>query len=517
MKKALRLLILLLAITLALTSCNATIGDFFRIFDGSSCAPPNGNNPDLPVVGDPNCKHTDTDDNGRCDTCQYSLYVLIDFYAINDLHGKFSDTDSNVGVDELTTYLKDRQNQDDHTVFLSSGDMWQGSPESNLTEGNLVTDWMNHLGFVSMTLGNHEYDWGEDAIEANAALADFPLLAVNVYDRSTNQRVDYCQPSVVVERGGIQIGIIGAMGNCYSSISGDVSGGFYFKTGSELTNLVKNEANKLRAEGVDYIVYSIHDGNDSGYSHYDTSLSDGYVDLVFEGHTHQKYATRDVYGVYHLQNGGENQGISHAEIRINSVTGTSKTSNAQVISASTYSRMSDDPIVEQLLTKYADQIAAADEVLTTLSRYYDDSEIEQIVAQLYYEYGVEKWGDRYDIVLGGGFLRTRSPYNLYAGEVTYGDLYSILPFDNNLVLCSIKGSDLRSKFFETSNEDYYIYYGSYGASVKNNIDPNATYYIVTDTYTSTYRYNNLTEVARITEFVFARDLLAAYFREGRHR
>ena len=114
-----------------------------------------------------------------------SLLVTLDFYVLNDLHGKFDDTDSNGGVDELTSYLLDTQFYDDHTVFLSSGDMWQGSSESNLTEGLIVTDWMNELGFVSMTLGNHEYDWGEETITKNLDLAEFPFLAINIYDRDT--------------------------------------------------------------------------------------------------------------------------------------------------------------------------------------------------------------------------------------------------------------------------------------------------------------------------------------------
>ena len=79
------------------------------------------------------------------------------------------------------------------------------------------------MGFVAMALGNHEYDWGEEYVEANAELAEFPFIAINIYDRDTNQLVDYCQPSVVVEAGDIQIGIIGAMGNCYSSIASEKS------------------------------------------------------------------------------------------------------------------------------------------------------------------------------------------------------------------------------------------------------------------------------------------------------
>lgn len=470
--------------------------------------------------------HTDDDSDGKCDACGISVLISFDFYAINDLHGKFADTDSNIGVDELTTYLKSTSKSDENPIFLSSGDMWQGSFESNATQGMILTDWMNELDFVSMTLGNHEYDWGEECIEANGDEAEFPFLAINIYERDTNERVDYCEPSVLIERGGMKIGIIGAIGDCYSSISSDKVGDVYFKTGSQLTSLVKAEADRLRAAGADYIVYSIHDGYDQSSSapgkissrqlssYYDVSLSDGYVDLVFEGHTHKNYVLEDQHGVYHLQNGGDNKGISHAEIKINCVNGDTVLTEAEFVPTSRYSGLDGDPIVDTLMEKYAEIIEVGEEVLGNNAKYRSSNEILKLAATLYYEAGVERWGDEYDIVLGGGFMSARSPYNVSSGSVKYSTLSMILPFDNRIVLCSIKGSDLKSKFFETNNSRYYIDYGSYGASVKDNIDPNATYYIITDRYTSLYKYNNLTEIALYDEGVYARDLIADYIRGG---
>lgn len=485
----------------------------------------NGNN-DNNTIKCEDGAHVDADDNGSCDVCQISLYIYVDFYAINDLHGKFNDTSSNDGVDELTTYLKNTALTDDYTVFLSSGDMWQGSSESNLTNGKIVTEWMNELGFASMTLGNHEFDWGEEAIEENAELAEFPILAINVFDRDTNRRVDYCESSVVIEFDGFEVGIIGAIGDCYSSISGDKNGGIYFKTGDALTALVKEESERLRTEGVDFIVYSIHDGfGQNKYSetnvtskqissYYDSALSDGYVDLVFEGHTHQRYVLVDEYGVYHLQNGGENKGISHVEIKLNSVTFSSKVNQAEFVESKSYSYLNGDPLRDALLDKYKDAISKADEVLGTLDSSKRSEVIEQMVAELYYKKAIEIWGENYNIVLGGGFIRTRSPYDLSAGVVKYSHVQSVLPFDNPLVLCSIKGSDLVNKFFESNNSDYFIYYEDYGKSVYENIDYNAIYYVVVDSYTSTYTYNRLTEIERLDENIFARDLLAEFIKNG---
>ena len=470
------------------------------------------------------CSHADSDNNGICDTCSESVIVVVDFYVLNDLHGKIDDTSEQPGVDELTTFLKKSKSSDDNAFFLSSGDMWQGSAESNLTKGKIVTDWMNSLDFTAMTLGNHEFDWGEEFIEENSKIAEFPFLAINVFDKETNQRVSYAKPSVMVECDGIQIGIIGAIGDCYSSISSEYTQGVYFKTGNQLSALVKDEAHSLRNKGADFIVYSLHDGFGSSKnsvtgisdsqlsSYYDVELSNGFVDLVFEGHTHQKYVMTDKYGVYHLQNGGENKGISHAEIGINSVNGKVKTREARFISTDVYSNLNDDPIIDQLKEKYENQLDSAYKVIGQNPSKMSSNQIKQLVAKLYYQKGVAHWGEKYDIALGGGYISVRSPYNLQSGDVTYAQLQTLLPFDNSLVLCSIQGKYLESRFFNTNNSDYFIHYESYGSSVKNNVDYNKTYYIVTDTYCSQYAPNHLTVVEYLDNSTFARDLVADYFK-----
>lgn len=472
------------------------------------------------------CSHVDADDNGKCDECDVSIVIILDFYAINDLHGKFANTDSDIGVDELTTYLKNAYETDDNTIILSSGDMWQGAPESNLTKGLIITDWLNYLGIVSMTLGNHEFDWSSEYVRENAAIAEFPLLAINIYDNATGKLASYCEPSVMVERDGVKIGIIGAIGDCYNSISSSMVTDVHFKTGSALTALVKAEADRLRAAGAELIVYSLHDGYGSSSSgavnmsassmsaYYDTALSNGYVDIVFEGHSHQQYIHIDNYGVYHLQGGGDNDGISHIEITLNIIEDSFTVNNAEIVRGHQYSSLPDDPIVDILLDKYDHIISEASEYLGQNRTYRNSTFLKKLVAQLYYAAGMEEWGDEYDIALGGGFMSVRSPYNLYAGDVVYGDLLSLLPFNNDIVLCSISGYKLKQCFFETTNDNYYISYGEYGESIKNKINNNATYYVITDRYTLDYSWNGLTYVDSLGPDIFARDLVAEYIKEG---
>ena len=469
---------------------------------------------DPPVVDPGECTaHKDGNNDGYCDDCHIYLIIYVDFYSINDLHGKLADGDNHPGVDELTTYLKNARKTDDYAIFLSAGDMWQGAAESNMTNGNIITDWMNALDFTSMTIGNHEFDWGSEYIKKNAEIAEFPFLAINIYDSKTKQRVDYCDASVIVEAGDLQIGIIGAIGDCYNSIASDKRQDVEFKKGSELTSLVKAESTRLRNLGVDFIVYVIHDGYSNSSpieSYYDTSLSSGgYVNLVFEGHTHWGYCQVDSYGVYHLQNQGDNaNGISHVEIGINSVTNKFTVQKAEQISKSQYQNLADDPIVNELMQKYDDILSDAYEVLGYNCAYRNGDDLRNIVAKLYYEAGVKKWGSKYNIVLGGGSLNIRSPKKLLSGNVTYAQLQSNFPFDNPLYLCTMKGSDLKARFL--NNNDYL----EYSTLSVNQIKDNETYYVVADSWDALWEPNKMTVVEMYDPNVFARDLLADYVREG---
>lgn len=449
--------------------------------------------------------------------------VSFDIYAINDLHGRLADTDQQPGVDELSTYLKQQ-----NAILLSTGDMWQGTSESNLTNGFITTEWMNRMGFSAMTIGGHEFDWGEDWVRQNSQLADFPFLGINVFSRQTNQRVDYCKSSLMVETEGVQIGIIGAIGDCYHSISSENTQDIYFKTGAELTALVKAESEQLRSQGADFIVYAIHDGynkttSDTGAltvgaqelaSYYDTSLSDGYVDLVFEADSHYWYVLVDQYGVYHLQGGANNDGLAHARVILDKATGDFDILVAELIPDTAYKFMEDDPVVEELLEKYAEQIAPATRILGRNPTYKNSAALCQLVANLYCAKGVEKWGAEYDIVLGGGYISCRSPGYLSTGQVTYSQLQSLFPFDNQITLCSIRGRDLLSRFLETDHHAYYIKTTDYGESIRSSIDPDGIYYVVTDSYSANYSYNHMTVIDTYSDHIFARDLVADYIAEA---
>lgn len=444
--------------------------------------------------------------------------VTLDIFAFNDNHGCVKDTQGKgIGIAKLTTFVK-QKTANKNAVLISQGDMWQGSVESNYTKGNLMTEWMNQLGFVSMTVGNHEYDWGKDYIIQNQELANFPTLGINVLNKSNSQRVDYLSPSITFEKAGAKIGVIGAIGNCISSISSSKVKDVYFATGSALTTLVKNEATRLRnTEKCDFIIYSIHgDAKNDDQDYYDTSLStDNYVDLVLEGHTHKAYAYQDEGGVYHVQNSGYNESVYDIAINLDLATSSYTVSPTFYDTSyySSYRNLDEDVTTLNIINKYYDKFSFAYEELGVIDGFKDPNTIRNKVADLYLEVGTQRWASQYNLILGGGYMSCRGN-GLQAGTVRYSDISNLLPFDNEIVLCSIRGSDLANTQFITGADTYFVTWSDYGNTMKNNINYSSTYYLITDTYSSDYSYNHLTVVDTYDVGVYARDLLAIFIQNG---
>src|SRR4029453_2963136 len=163
-------------------------------------------------------------------TAQRSSTLTISVIATSDLHGGVLPRGERGGLALLGGYVRNiraaRMQDGGGVLLVDSGDMFQGTLESNLNEGAAVVSAYNALGYAAAALGNHEFDYGpvgpdetvqkpgEDprgALKARAAGARFPFLAANTVDDATGQPVAWTnvKPSTVVEVRGVQVGLIG--------------------------------------------------------------------------------------------------------------------------------------------------------------------------------------------------------------------------------------------------------------------------------------------------------------------
>lgn len=435
----------------------------------------------------------------------------IRFYTINDFHGYVEEDDSNdqAGMMKLGSYWREAQKEDpEGMVLISSGDMWQGTASSNLTKGKLVTDWMNLMGFESMAIGNHEFDWGEDVIKTNEGLADFPFLGINVHD-SSGARPSWAQASKVVERQGIKIGIIGAIGSLESSIATSSLGGLSFYPDYE--KMCSEEAARLREEeGCSLVVVSIHNGA------FDTDLCSN-IDAVFEGHTHQEYYELDSNGIPHIQMGSYGTYAGYLSFTLQD--GEYVYSGKQVDTGSAViSGRSDDEGCQKVYDYYYQEVAPIkNEVLCTLDSGIGRTDLARLAVEQLYDYYLNKGvlgTNCAGAVVNYGGIRTE----LAAGTLTYGDVYAALPFDNYNDLVSFTGANLKS-FINDNCDDVSLYQGHRLVCYQNpdfdldSASDDGTYTLVIISYVSEYAYyQDLFSEITYRDDYFLREIVADYFR-----
>ena len=364
--------------------------------------------------------------------------TTIDFYALNDFHGAVEyQAGKQTGLSRIGKYLLDiKEKKPDTTVILSSGDMFQGSVDSNLNHGALVTDMMIAIGFDSMTIGNHEFDWGEEAIRNNQKNMKFPLLACNIFYKGTETSPDYLRPYTTFMKGDIKIGVIGAVqAGIGTSILRSISDKFDFVSPNKY--IQKYSDILFKNENCDAVVLSTHDGNYSSYKALTENSSVSgrkYIDGLFLGHDHQLY--NDVEnGVPYVEGYSNGKMISHIALTIK---------NHKVIDYSNDVISTIEKCYEpadSLEAIYAKYLPEIDKIKNTVvgktTTYLSKTTLGQIASKSIHYY-INKHTDEFDFrvdfagVNAGGVRST-----IAAGNVTYGMIFQVFPFDNNVVCADV--------------------------------------------------------------------------------
>ena len=127
----------------------------------------------------------------------------------NDMHGHVWHPEQPQGLVRLATWIQQIRAEMPNVVLLDAGDMIHGSPEEVAFHGMPILDSMNALSYDVATAGNHEFDFGQTVLKNALAHAKFPVLSANVVDRATGKPWDQLKPWIVLERGGVRIGVFG--------------------------------------------------------------------------------------------------------------------------------------------------------------------------------------------------------------------------------------------------------------------------------------------------------------------
>jgi len=431
MKKSLGLLFV--SVLLALASCN---GGASNESVASEWQPVDWNNP------------------------QYGESVLtegatLDVYGLNDTHGSCEYLPDNYepGINRLATYILDQEETNPYgNVLIASGDMFQGSLDSNIEYGSIMIDWMKYMKVDAMTLGNHEFDWGVQKLEENVTKLEktengewgIPFLACNVY--KDNKQVIGTTSTAFIKNG-FKVGIIGSIASSVrTSIDSTIVEGYDFKTP---TKMVIDEAERLRSYGANIIIYATHGGENTVQS----KIAD-YVDLVLLGHDHQ-YQNLALSGnsktIPMLEAGCNGRYLDHAEFKY--ANGEIKYASSDVYGPVISATPDEDPgskaIYDRYLAKsYVDGTISGTllelktNVIGSVTSSGGETYISQTgVCSLFVSEQLKQYTTS-DSVIASFYNAARASW--VTGNKTYEDVYKAFPFDNTTLILTATGEQLQN-------------------------------------------------------------------------
>ena len=192
------------------------------------------------------------------------------------------------GAARLVTAIADRRKALDgqNVLLLNGGDNFQGSLFYSTYKGKAEAEFLNQMKFDAMTVGNHEFDDGEDALVPFLEEVTFPVLSANVHPNAQSKVGDKIKPSLVLDVGGEKIGIVGAVTNDTPEIAAP---GPNIAIEDDIKTITA-EVERLKQEGVDKIIALTH----VGYPR-DKELIAKIpgVDVVVGGHSHSLLSNTD--------------------------------------------------------------------------------------------------------------------------------------------------------------------------------------------------------------------------------
>jgi 2',3'-cyclic-nucleotide 2'-phosphodiesterase / 3'-nucleotidase len=256
------------------------------------------------------------------DTSSKRVHIVV--LGTTDLHGNLFPVDyytnkaDNRGLAKISTLIKQVRQENENVLLIDSGDTIQGTPleyyhnKKNNQPPDPMMLAMNALNYDSMTVGNHEYNFGLKVLEKARGEAEFPWLSANTYDKGTNQT--HYKPYIIKEIAGVRIGVLGLTtpGIPNWENAPNYAGLDFREPLSEAQKWVPVLRGK---EQVDIVVIAMHMGLEQDLR--TGEINPGQVpnenravaiakqvpgiDLIFMGHTHRDVPSMTINGVQLIQ------------------------------------------------------------------------------------------------------------------------------------------------------------------------------------------------------------------------
>jgi 2',3'-cyclic-nucleotide 2'-phosphodiesterase/3'-nucleotidase len=387
--------------------------------------------------------------------------------ATTDLHGRVfpinygTNQPSADGLARVATLVRAARKEAPDLLLVDCGDTIQGTPLAyyhNRINNEPVDPMMlamNALGYTSMTLGNHEYNFGLPVLHKARGEARFPWLSANTLRSGTDEPA--FTPYVVREVAGVRVGILGLTTPAIPSWENPAHfAGLAF---IDPVASARRWVEVLRTqERVDVVVAAVHFGINQ-------NLADGRVppgempnenpalplaqtvpgiDLMFLAHTHTNIAGLSVNGVLISQAGRWGDRLARADVFLERPDRSSrwrilaKASTTLPISLTT----TPDPEILDLVRPYheatqtwlSQPVGRSAIALSSREARLRDSAIIDLIHRVQLDAGTA------DISFAAAFTLDAT---LPAGDVTVRDLAALYIYENTLAVVELTGAEVK--------------------------------------------------------------------------
>jgi 5'-nucleotidase len=357
------------------------------------------------------------------------------------------------GAARLVTAARDyRANHEgENVLFLNGGDNFQGTLFYTTYKGAAEAEFLNMMGTDAMVVGNHEFDDGEDGLAGFLEKVEFPVVGSNIKASSASSLGDMVKPYTILEVGGEKIGIVGAVANDTAELSSPGENVTIEEDVAAITEQVK----AVSREGVSKIIALTH----VGYPRDLAAIAKiPGVDVVVGGHTNTLLSnTMDGaagpyptmvdnplgYKVPVVQAYAYSKYLGDLKVTFSDI-GIVKEATGEPILLDA-SVTPDEAVLARIQELGAPIEELKNQVVADTSEAIDGSRescraMECQMGNLVTDAMLERTASQgvdFAITNGGG-LRA----SIDAGEVTMGEVLTVLPFQNTLATFELKGSDV---------------------------------------------------------------------------
>jgi 5'-nucleotidase len=350
------------------------------------------------------------------------------------------------GSARLVSAISEARGRSNNSILVDGGDQFQGSLFYTYYKGKAAAEMMNKMGYDGMTVGNHEFDDGPEVLRGFMDAVGFPVLMSNADVSQEPALADVLKKSTVIERGGEKIGLIGLTPEDTHELASPGKN----ITFSDPVGAVQSEVDRLTAEGVNKIIVLSHSGY--GVDQQIAAQTKG-IDVIVGGHTNTylsnvsdrasgPYPTM-VNGVAIVQAYAYGKFLGELNVTFDDAGNLIEASGEPLImdgnvveDEATVARIAElaQPL-DEIRNKVVAEAAAAVDGDRTICR-VQECQMGNLVADAMLD-RVKDQGVQIAIANSGGIRASLEP-----GEVTMGEVLTILPFQNTLSTFEISGQEL---------------------------------------------------------------------------